>query len=151
MEPKANPPSTTFVQPTRLRVLEDDGVGYLLNAQFSYDPADPYAVSLVIAGPDPADAPTTWTFARDLLFVGLGEPVGDGQVHVFPGESDDGSPTVLIELSDDMLDILLGATPADVEAFLAMTYGMVAPGQESDFLDVDAVIAAILDAANPDG
>jgi len=151
MEPTANTPNTTFVQPTRLLVLEDEGTGALVNAQFNYDPQDPYAVSLVIGGVDEADGPITWTFARDLLFIGLGEPVGDGEVHVFPGESDDGLPLLLIELSDDVVEILLGAARPDVEAFMAMTYGMVAPGQESDFLDVDALITAILDAANPDG
>ena len=134
---------TNLVQRTRVRVLVEDQADEPLDVEFRYDCADPYAVTLVLSGPD---GPEVWTFARDLLFAGLDDSVGDGDVHVFSGDLADPS-TMLIELVGDEFEILLAADRTDIERFTAMTFGMVAPGRECDYLDVDALIAAILASA----
>jgi hypothetical protein len=141
MEPTSRH-ATTFVQRTRMRVLVEGQADEPLDVELRYDCADPYAVSLVLMGPD---GPEVWAFARDLLVDGLSDSVGDGDVHVFSGGLADDS-TVLIELVGDEVEVLLAADRYDVESFVAMTFGMVAPGHESEHLDVDAMIAAILAA-----
>jgi hypothetical protein len=135
------------MQPTVLLVL-DEGVddGQILPGHLSYDCSDPYAISILFQG---QDGHTSWVFSRELLAHGLWEPAGDGDVHVFPGESDHGAPLVLIELTSDE-EALVGIDRADVENFLASSQTMVTPGRESEFLDIDAAIAAILNAAADD-
>ena len=52
-----------------------------VEVQLTYDPADPWAVSLHLVG---AERDETWVFARDLLADGLRSllPVGAGDVQV---------------------------------------------------------------------
>lgn len=146
MEPTTDPRNRALVQPTVLRVLAEDGSDEALPGQLSYRCQDPYAVCLVVGV---EGAGTFWTFARSLLAGGLVEPTGDGDVHVFPGETEEGEPLVLVELTGDS-EVLLGIARGDVEAFLATSYRLVPAGAESGYLDVDAAIAAILGGARED-
>jgi hypothetical protein len=146
MAANTDPMSTTLLQPTVLRLLDEVGGDEILPGQLTYDCTDPYAISIVFQG---QDGGSSWVFSRELLSRGLWEPNGDGDVHVFPGESDDGAPLVLVELCSDE-EILIGIDRADVEGFLATSQTMVAPGRESEFLDIDAALAAIMRAAADD-
>ncbi len=57
------------------------GNAHTLEATFGYTPSDPYAVTLTFHVPGEA---VVWTFSRELLMLGLDEPAGDGDVHVWP-------------------------------------------------------------------
>jgi len=109
--------------------------------QLNYDSSDPYAVTI---GFHVEDRPVvSWTFARDLLSEGLTEPIGDGDVHVWPGR-DHGGLTSIIELSSGQGNALIEFHTAAATAFMARTHAIVAPGEESAHLDVEATITAIL-------
>ncbi|RZI90636.1 MAG: SsgA family sporulation/cell division regulator, partial [Microbacterium sp.] len=75
-----------------------------LSADFSYNPADPWAVAMTLST---VTGPVTWTFARDLLIEGQYEPTGDGDVHVWPCLSPCGEAVVIVELDSPAGETLL--------------------------------------------
>lgn len=121
-----------------------DGVDASVDAELHYSTRDPYAVRAIFCRQD--YAPVVWTFARDLLLVGLAKQVGDGDVHVFPQ-----GPDVILRLSSPEGTAVLGAAAADVRRFADLTLGMVRVGEESAFVDVDAELATLEAAISTGG
>lgn len=112
-----------------------------------YHPGDPYAVHVTFrTGSD--DEVVEWTFARQLLTDGVARPVGDGDVQVWPAYADR-APVVCLALSSPagraVFEMPLGA----LAEFLTRTYTVVPTGCESDFVDLDAELAALLDDGLP--
>jgi len=91
-----------------------------------------------------ATGPVVWVFGRDLLLEGLGEPTGDGDVHVWPSLDGRGRAVVLVELCPPSGAALVQLRSAELARFVDRMVELVAPGNESDHLDVDAGIAALL-------
>ena len=126
-----------------LELIDPSGAVAPLETELTYDPADPLAVSatfLTVAGR------VRWTFGRDLLIEGLVEPVGDGDVHVWPCFDNDGNSVVIIELCSPDGEALVQGRTADVAGFVERMTRSVAHGAESPLVDVDAAIAAIFAA-----
>ena len=113
--------------------------------QMSYASSDPYALTISFSL---HDDPMSWTFARNLLSGGLIEPTGDGDVHVWPCLDDDGFAVAAIDLCSAHTNALLEIDTTDVVEFVEHTYAIVAPGTESNHLDLDATITAIQAAEN---
>jgi hypothetical protein len=86
-----------------------------------------------------------WTFGRDLLAAGLYEPAGDGDVHVWPCLDAQGHAVVIVELCSPDGEALVQARTGDLTAFVEKMTKAVVPGTESEYLDVDAAIAALLE------
>jgi hypothetical protein len=108
-----------------------------------YRRADPYAVTMTfITG----EGDLTWTFGRDLLARGLSEAVGVGDVRVAPALDDAGSEVVHIELTSPDGHLLLRARAAEVSDFVHLTLALVPAGEESQHLDLDLLLARLLDA-----
>lgn len=106
-------------------------------AHLAYDTSDPYAVrATFLAGEDSVE----WVFARELLAAGVDQPVGDGDVHVWPRSPD----VVLIALTSPDGKAVLAAPMAEVAGFVARTYELVAAGDEPRHVDVEAAIARLL-------
>src|SRR3712207_4377865 len=138
---KSNPALVTQV--LLLELIDPSGAVAPLETELTYDPADPLAVSatfLTVAGR------VRWTFGRDLLIEGLAEPVGDGDVHVWPCVDNDGNSVVIIELCSPDGEALVQGRTADITGFVERMTGCVAHGAESDLVDVDSAIAAIFAA-----
>jgi hypothetical protein len=104
-----------------------------------YDPADPFAVSLRLSH---GTQDVVWTFARDVLSGGLYEPTGDGDVHVWPCLSSDGTSVVMIELCSPDGELLVEAPSRTVSAFLDEVEHAVPSGTER--MDVDGLIEQLL-------
>ena len=107
-----------------------------VEVEMTYDPADPLAVSLRVAGLGRED---TWVFARDLLADGLRSlvPIGDGDVHVQ-------ATSVLTEISrrtDDGLWETLRLPWWNTREFVRLSTIAVPRGHES--CDVDAWVEAL--------
>lgn len=113
-----------------------------LVAELRYDPADPYAVRMVfLKGTDEV----VWLFGRDLLLRGVSEPVGEGDVRVFPEVDAEGRAVVIIALSAPAGQALVESRARDVLDFLARTARVVWPGTEAEHqAGTDEAIAAIL-------
>ncbi len=105
----------------------------------SFNAADPFAISLRMTY---GDQEVVWTFARDLLVNGLYEPTGDGDVHVWPCLSTEGSAVVIIELSSPNGEILLQAPSKTVTTFLDEVQRVSPAGSEQ--LDLDGLISQLL-------
>ncbi len=112
-----------------------------VTAVMEYQPRDPYAVTAVILT---TDGPVSWVFARDLLDEGLVHEVGDGDVQLTPVPDDEGHSTVQLRLSSPDGVAVLEASTDGVLEFLARSYGLVPPGREPEFLDIDGLLAALL-------
>jgi len=130
-------------QAVTLELIDATGASTPIEAQLQYDPRDPYAVTTVFKT---GHSQVRWTFGRDLLTQGLYEPSGDGDVHVWPCLDPDGRAVVIIELCSPDGEALIQARTGDVNAFVERMAESVTPGSESDHVDVDGAIAAILAA-----
>ena len=113
-----------------------------VDATLEYDVADPFAVHLVIAA---GEGLVRWSFARELLIEGVKAPAGEGDVRIIPvgGQAE---RRVRIVLSSPDGAATLEAPLAEMVEFLTATYAAVPSGTESDLVDVDALISALLDS-----
>jgi hypothetical protein len=114
-----------------------------------YSSNDPYAVRISLDVD--VDREVVWTVSRDLLAGALYGPQGIGDVRAWPSTVDDE-----VDPADRVLNIELGppgecahfaASAAAIAAFLDETYELVPIGAESDFLNLEAELAAWLDGA----
>jgi hypothetical protein len=112
-----------------------------VDLELRYDASNPYAVTATF---DDNGIPVSWIFARDLLRLGLYEPVGAGDVHIRPDLDDSGHAAVLVELRSPG-GVALALLPArEVGSFVDGAIEVVRPGAESRHLDIDAGLRELL-------
>jgi hypothetical protein len=128
-------------QSTIMELLDHSGFALPLETELQYDARDPYAAVVIF---NTERGRITWSFGRDLLIGGLNEPTGDGDVHVWPCLDSTQRPVVLIELTAIDGCALVQAPVDDVRRFVDRVTALVPVGTESDHLDIDAEIAALL-------
>lgn len=106
-------------------------------AHLRYDSSDPFAVcvSFDAGGSDRIE----WTFARDLLNEGLWQLAGDGDVRVWPHGG-----TVCLALCSPSGKAVLETSRGAIADFIARTQRVVPTGRESNFIDLDRELAALL-------
>ncbi|MBD8869793.1 SsgA family sporulation/cell division regulator [Nocardioides sp. MJB4] len=114
-----------------------------LAAELGYCPDDPYAVTATFKSPG---GDVLWTFARDLLARGLTDPVGDGDVHVWPCLDTSGRAVVIVELHSPEGELLVQGSTHEITRFVNRTLALVPAGLESDRVDVDQLIDQLLGA-----
>jgi hypothetical protein len=144
MDYSMNTAPLTVTQPVMLELIDPTGTVTPIEAELHYDATDPYAVTTVFMT---GASQVRWTFGRDLLSDGLFEPSGDGDVHVWPCLDSDGHAVVIIELCSPDGEALVQARTGVLSSFVERMTAAVAPGTESDHIDVDAALAAIFAAA----
>lgn len=120
--------STTAVQIATVDASED----HHLSAEFNYNPADPWAITMTLST---VAGPVEWTFARDLLIEGQYEPTGDGDVHVWPCLSACGEAVVIVELDAPSGESLLQFPTRAIQDFVYASLETVPQGAEA--ADVD--------------
>jgi hypothetical protein len=133
----------TVTQPVTLELIDPTGTATPIEAELHYDPRDPYAVTTVFMT---GASQVRWTFGRELLSGGLYEPSGDGDVHVWPCLDSEGHAVVIIELCSPDGEALVQARTGDLTSFVERMTRAVEPGTESELINVDAAITAILGA-----
>jgi Streptomyces sporulation and cell division protein, SsgA len=99
------------------------------DAWIVYRAADPFAVTLLLPGPDGVHEVV---FGRALLIDGLEWPSGEGMVRVEPHEDD---PDYLILWPTSRRDVLFYVERAQVEKFIDATYRVVPLGGELPLAD----------------
>jgi hypothetical protein len=128
-----------------LRLVVPRQVTVPLAASFFYCRDDPYAIRIAFHGDQ--EEPVEWTFARDLLAMGIAGHEGVGDVRVWPSAgSEGGEPgSVLnIELCSPFGQVRLEASVAQISEFIGRTYEIVPAGEESDHLNVEAELSDLL-------
>ena len=143
MDYSTNTTPLAVTQPVALELIDATGASTPIEAELHYDPTDPYAVTTVFMT---GHSQVRWTFGRELLAEGLYEPSGDGDVHVWPCLDADGHAVVIIELCSPDGEALVQARSGELRNFVDRMTKAVQPGSESEFIDVDAAIHAILTA-----
>ncbi|MFC6152287.1 SsgA family sporulation/cell division regulator [Nocardioides yefusunii] len=121
--------------------IDISGRSHDIDTVFSYDEADPYAVTVTFLT---HEGNLPWTFARDLLARGLNAPVGDGDVHVCPSVDERGHAVVIIELSSPDGHLVTESSSDAVNAFVQRTFDAVPAGEESQHLDIESMISQLL-------
>jgi hypothetical protein len=108
-----------------------------VGAYLRYEVHDPFAVCVSF------DAGTSerieWTFARELLDQGLWQATGDGDVKIWPR----GGAVFLALCSPSGRAVLETPRPALAD-FVSRTQRLVPAGKESDFVDLDRELNALL-------
>lgn len=112
-----------------------DGCDMPVYSRWSYDPEDPYAVTLSFSAE--ADRWVTWNFARDLLHDGLRGSAGLGDVRVHPD-----TDLLVIELESPDGYAVVEMERMQAESFLIDTTEAVPIGEER--IDIDAFLAEIM-------
>lgn len=130
-----------IAQPVVVNILDDSGQSTPVSARFDYDPAAPYAMSIVFYV-DPA--PLRWTFARELFLSGFYTPTGEGDVTVFPCLDANGRSTVVISLSSPSGEALIEVNAKTASRLIWRMVRLVPWGAEGSALDVDGFIADLL-------
>lgn len=120
----------------------DSAGGIPLPAEWSYRSDDPYAVTLTIE-----DTGTThsWSFARDLLDVGMmsGTAMGVGDIRIWTC----GHEELHIFLASPFGEAQITLDHGDAVDFICAAYEAVPEGDEEAFMDLDGEIEEFLKGA----
>jgi hypothetical protein len=133
--------STTISAELSLRLVVPGRTTVPLLATVEYAADDPYAMRIAFHVGD--EEPVEWIFARELLTVGIVRRVGDGDVRVWPAETQD-HRLVNIGLSSPFGDALFEVPLAPLADFLHQTYEIVPAGREPEFVDIEAELDNLL-------
>jgi len=124
-----------------LRLVVPGTASVPVAAGLCYDAGDPYAVHVTFRTRGAADV--SWTFARQLLTDGVSTPAGEGDVSVWPSRTS-GRPVVCLSLSSPSGRALFEVPLDRLVEFLTNTYAAVPTGCESEHIDLDGELAALL-------
>jgi len=106
----------------------------------AYVAADPYAIGLTITIPH---STVTWLIGRDLLHHGIAHTptqVGDGDVTITVAWQ-----RLFVGIRDGHGSAILNLPLLQVHDFLRSTCRIVPPGTETQHVDVDGLVDALLD------
>ena len=109
-------------------------------ALLDYSAHEPYSVRATFRT---SEGDVNWVFARDILADGIRGPAGDGDIAVWPSQTDN-ADVFCLSLSSPSGQALMEGSRAEVEEFLMRTYTVVPAGSESSLLDIDQLIDRLL-------
>lgn len=130
----------TVVADLALRLVLPGAAPVPVRARAEYSSHDPFAVHIDFR--TSSSEAVAWTFARALLTEGVMSPAGEGDVQVWPSQSN-GETVVCLSLSSPSGSALFEVPLSDVVQFLTRTYATVPTGAESDYVDIDAELAML--------
>jgi hypothetical protein len=135
-------PSVVEVE-TSLRLVVPGATALPVRTSLRYDPNDPYAVQVLFHAESAGGEPVSWSFARELLFSGLDEPAGLGDVRAWPWNGPRGD-FVALALSSPDGNALFEVPRGVLVRFLRRTYSVVPRGHETGHLDLDNAVNRLL-------
>ncbi|GAA4839097.1 SsgA family sporulation/cell division regulator [Kitasatospora terrestris] len=133
--------STELPLEAHLVVGEDQFIN--LPVRFAYRRAAPFAV--VLEFPDSGEAVGAWEFSRDLLWEGLHEPAGLGDVRIFPPCHCQARRRLRIMLVGREGTALLEVSAEPLRSWLREeSFALVPRGAESGLIDWDAELGRLV-------
>jgi hypothetical protein len=136
-----HPSADVVTQDITMECVDAAGIVTTVDAMLSYHPADPYAVTATLPT---AAGDVVWTFARELLSLGLTHPADAGDVHIWPFLDANNRATVIIELCSPHGELVAQAPTQDIYRFVSRSLAAVPAGTESDHMDIDQLINQLL-------
>ena len=112
-----------------------------IEAEFRYDADDPFAVALSF---DLGDDVLRWDLARSVLARGMTDPSGEGDVCLWPNVTEEGRAVVVLSLFSTYGELVGEVRTNQLYRFITRTLALVPLGTESEWLDVDGVVAQLL-------
>jgi hypothetical protein len=112
-----------------------------IEVDFSYDPTDPYAVSIAF---QPGVTNDRRELARSFLARGITEPVGGAHLSLWPSLTAEGRAVVVLSIVSPDGDLVCEIRTNQLHRFLTRTFALVPVGTESDHLDLDRVVERLL-------
>jgi len=137
--------SGTVSAELELRVVIPQRTTLPLPASFSYSREDPYAIHVAFHVGE--DKSVEWTFARDLLSMGIvaGEGIGDVRVWPSAGAADHAPGTMVnIAVRSPFGTAHFEAPATEICDFVRRTCQIVPVGGESDYLDFESELTDLL-------
>ena len=138
------PISRLVAQPMTMHCVDFNGQLRPIEASFGYDPNDPYAVWITFHS---AGGDVRWGLCRSLVAGGMTDPVGEGDVQLWPSIDDDGRAVVMFEFCSPDGELVAHARTSDIYRFLSRTLQAVPFGSEGTQIDMDALIFELIDSA----
>ncbi len=136
------PTTPVLSQDITLACVDPWGRNVDVPTTLAYRKDDPYAVALTFHS---SSGDVEWIVARSLLLQGLATAAGEGDVRVHPSIDDGANAVAVMDFSSPDGRLVAQACTHELQSFLARTFAAVPVGTESDHLDVDAIIASLLD------
>lgn len=133
--------SSTVSTELELRVVSPRQTPLPLPASFSYSREDPYAVHVAFHVGEGKSV--EWTFARDLLSMGIAGREGLGDVRVWPSAGPEGS-VLNIGVRSPFGEAHFEAPTNEILDFVRRTCQIVPVGEESDHLDFESELTDLL-------
>ncbi|MFF7443223.1 SsgA family sporulation/cell division regulator [Streptomyces sp. NPDC008122] len=119
-----------------------------IRAEFRFDASSPMVVSVTLT--PWCGQGVTWRIGRELLYRGLYEESGEGDVQVWPVQGE-GRDTAWLLLESRDHGAVFELPVAEVEQWLESTYELVPAESETDALDWDAFLDDLLDVEDGAG
>ncbi|MGW4380997.1 SsgA family sporulation/cell division regulator [Kitasatospora sp. NPDC004531] len=139
-DPQPEATSTDLALDARIVLGEQQFVDIPVRLRYCED--DPYAVALEFLG-QAAEA-GVWQFSRDLLWDGLQQPAGLGDVRIWPPCSCHGRTSLRIMLQGEDGSVLLDLPARQIRRWLRRdAFALVPPGTESTLIDWDAELHSL--------
>ena len=133
----------TLTQDINLACVDPWGRSVDVPTTLGYHAEDPFAVSLTFHA---GSGDVSWVVARTLLLQGLAAPAGEGDVKVYPSIDEDARAVAILDFCSPDGRLVAQADSRELQGFLARTFSAVPVGTESQHLDMDGLIANLLDA-----
>ena len=130
-------------QPVLLSCVDPWGRAVEVSTTLGYRAEDPYAVSLVFHS---AGGDVEWVVSRTLLLQGLASPCGDGDVRVYPSIDEEAHAVTILDFCSPDGRLVAQTDSLVLQSFLSHTFELVPVGAESQHLDLDVLVAALLAA-----
>jgi hypothetical protein len=136
------PMSPCLTQRVALQCLDGRGRTVDLPAVLGYDPEDPWAIEMRFGR---GSGTVRWLVGRDLLLEGLTDPVGEGDVQLWPSIDEHGCAAVIVELSSPNGRLVTQLPTRDLALFLDRTLALVPEGSEA--IDLELLVESLTRSA----
>lgn len=117
-----------------------------INAMLRYDIGDPFAVTLAFVD-DKGRQTVSYLFGRALLIDGLEGLAGEDLILIGPHEAD-GFTVVTLTPEHDAIPMEFHVATSVLRKFVEATCRWVPLGREIDHLDLDGLVARLLEVAS---
>ncbi|MEU6673353.1 SsgA family sporulation/cell division regulator [Streptomyces sp. NPDC046853] len=133
--------STSIDQAVEARLVAAAPRMPTIPASLHYDRNDPFAVRMSFPAPATLEGiEVFWTFARELLTLGMEQAVGDGDVRVRPY----GFDRTVVEFHAPEGTAIVHIRTGELRRFLHRTLALVPAGDEHLHVDLDHDLAELM-------